>query len=273
MIIRPQDKINILISGLFVTVALSIIAISIFMLSSENNLLSRTISLHIQVESAQNLKNGAEVQLRGIKIGSVSAIEVDSLTHLKITMKVNSSYRNWIRRDSHVSFRTHGVLGDRFLEIHGGSEESERVLDGEMLNVKDDNVLDKFIAQGEDIMTVATRVLQRVDHILEAVENNRVQNILVSLEETTKATESLMKAIETQDLNGLIKNLNQTTVTMNKTMGSVDRIAKQVEHGPGSLNSLIYDRSVHDDLKTILGGTKRNQVLQYFIRESIKKAD
>jgi phospholipid/cholesterol/gamma-HCH transport system substrate-binding protein len=273
MIVRPQDKINILISGLFVTIALGIIAISIFMLSSENNLLSRTISLTIEVEGAQNLKNGAEVQLRGIKVGSVSSIEVDSLQTLKISMKVNSSYRNWIRRDSYVSFRTHGVLGDRFLEIHGGTEESERVLDGDRLAVKDDSILDKFITQGEDILTVATRVLQRVDHILEAVENNRVQNILISLEETTKATESLLKAIETKDLNSLIKNLNQTTVTMNKTMGSVDRIASQVEMGPGSLNSLIYDRSLHDDLKTILGGTKRNKVLQYFIRESIRKAD
>jgi phospholipid/cholesterol/gamma-HCH transport system substrate-binding protein len=273
MIIRPQDKINILISGFFVTVALGIIAVSIFMLSSENNLLSRTISLHIEAQSAQNLKNGAEVQLRGIKIGSVSAIEVDTLEKLKITMKVNSSYRNWIRQDSYVSFRTHGVLGDRFLEIHGGTEESERVLDGEKLNVKDDSVLDKFITQGEDILTVATRVLQRVDHILESVENNRVQNILVSLEETTKATENLIKAIETQDLGSLIKNLNETTTAMNNTVSTVDRISKQVEQGPGSLNSLIYDRSLHDDLKTILGGTKRNKVLQYFIRESIRKAD
>lgn len=273
MNIRPEDRVNILASGTFVVFSLVIIALSIFMLSSENNIFSRRLNLVVEVENAQNLKRGAEVQLRGIKIGSVSAIEVNNLETLTITMRVNYSFREWIRRDSLVAFRTHGVLGDRFIEIYGGTEEAHRVRDGEVLTVKDDNVLDKFINKGEDILVVATRVLTRVDTILENLEPGTLNSILKNLDGTAKSTKDLLAMIEEKNLGRLIDNLSASSSKLNSTLTSVDQVSKQIAEGPGSLHSLIYDRSVHDDLKAILGGTKRNRVLQYFIRESIRKAD
>ncbi len=273
MIIRPQDKNNILISGFFILLSLFVVGISVFLLSSENNLFSRKIDLYIDVKNAQNLKTGAEVQLRGIKIGSVSEIKVTSLEYLRITLSVTHRHREWIRSDSYVAFKTQGVLGDRFLEILGGNEGSPIVNDQEILKVQESNQLDNFINKGEDILVVAGRVLQKVDLILGDVETTSIPQILANLEQTTSSTQKLFATLNSADLKGLIKNLNDSSTQLKNTMGSVSKITKHIEEGPGTMNSLIYDRSVHDDLKTILGGTKRNRVLQYFIRESIKKGD
>lgn len=273
MIIRPKDRLNILISGSFVALLLVVVAVSIFMLSSEKSFFTKQIELFAQVNNAQNLKRGAEVQLRGVKVGTVSSIEVSSLENLTVSFTVDQSFQNWIRQDSYIAFKTHGVLGDRYLEILGGTDEAGPISSGEQLQVKDDSVIDKFITRGEDILVVAARVLQRVDHILENLEADQLNTILKQLDQTTSATSQLMSAIKAKDLKELVQNLSTGSRDLKKSLGSIQTITKQIEEGPGSLHSLIYDRSVHDDLKTILGGTKRNRVLQYFIRESIKKAD
>jgi phospholipid/cholesterol/gamma-HCH transport system substrate-binding protein len=273
MIIRPQDKINIFYSGIFVIISLVIIAVSIFMLSSENNVFTRTIDISISVENAQNLKRGAEVQLRGIKIGSIGEISVESLDNLIIVLRVNHAYRDWIRKDSHVVFRTHGVLGDRFIEIQGGTEESPRIQDGDTLLVKDDSVLDKFINKGEDILVVATRVLSRIDLILDSIEPGKFSSIIGKIDDSASSTQKILASIDGKDIAQILKNFSSGSQKLNSTMASMETITQRLEKGPGTLHSLIYDRSAHDDLLTILGGTKRNRVLQYFIRESIRSAD
>ncbi|MFP5387639.1 MAG: hypothetical protein ACLGHN_16305, partial [Bacteriovoracia bacterium] len=60
---------------------------------------------------------------------------------------------------------------------------------------------------------------------------------------------------------------------VNKASASMDRILKRIEQGPGTAHSLIYEDTVHDDLRALLGGAQRNKVIKYFIRESIKKSE
>jgi hypothetical protein len=60
---------------------------------------------------------------------------------------------------------------------------------------------------------------------------------------------------------------------VNVSMASMNRILNRVEKGPGTINSLIYDENVHDDLRALLGGAQRNKTIRYFIRESIKKSE
>ncbi len=68
-------------------------------------------------------------------------------------------------------------------------------------------------------------------------------------------------------------NIGKAVQSFGKTSASMENILTRIEKGPGTMNSLIYDESVHDDLRALLGGAQRNKVIKYFIRESIKKAD
>ena len=47
----------------------------------------------------------------------------------------------------------------------------------------------------------------------------------------------------------------------------------RIENGPGTMNSMIYDDGLHDDLRSLLGGASRNKIIKYFIRESIKGSE
>ncbi len=73
--------------------------------------------------SISGLKEGAVVELAGVKVGKVSGIELDgedyeAVVHMDISQAVHLS------DDSIASIRTAGIIGDRFIKLTpGGSED------------------------------------------------------------------------------------------------------------------------------------------------------
>jgi phospholipid/cholesterol/gamma-HCH transport system substrate-binding protein len=263
---KPSDRNNYLISGVFIFILLTIVSVTIFMLNKENPLFSRKVHVRAEVKNAQNLKIGAAIQLKGIKVGSVSGIDFKDLDTLIITLGVNSDYAEWIKKDSYIAFKTQGVLGDKFLEILGGTETTQNVSEGDYLKIEEGSQFDHIITKSEDLMVAAASILTKFDHMLTSVEPNRLEKILKNLEALTGSTNKLMTSIND-------KNLNATVVNFKQSSESMSRITKQIEDGPGSLHALIYDQGLHEDLRTLIGGANRSKVLKYFIRETIKKAD
>lgn len=273
MQVRPKDKKNILLAGVFAASLAILTMMSIFMLSKDSSLFTSKLVIHTEVQNVRNLKSGAAVQLKGVKIGTIQSIQFLDLNKIKISLGVNRDYSPWIKKDSYMAFRTQGVLGDKFIEILGGTEETDSVEDQDFLNTQESSQLDTFINKGGDILVVASRVLHKIDTVLGSVEDNRLANILTNVELITRNANQFIRDIDGKAIGTLAKNLSKSTKGLKATADNLSKITKQIEQGPGSLHSLIYDRSVHDDLKTLLEGSNRSKVLKYFIRETIKKSE
>jgi phospholipid/cholesterol/gamma-HCH transport system substrate-binding protein len=264
--IKPNDKKNYLVSGIFISILLGVCGITIFMLNKENSLFSRKIHIKTEVGSAQNLKEGAAVQLRGIKVGSVSSIRFKSVDKLIITLGINSDYQEWIKKDAGLAFKTQGVLGDKFLEISGGTEGSPAVVENDILPTNESSQIEHIITKSEDLVVAAGSILTKFDRIISSVENNRLDKILQNLENLTANTNRVMSNLNDKNISQSIANFKQSSESMSK-------ITKQIEEGPGTMHALIYDQGLHEDLRTLVGGANRNKVLKFFIRESIKKGE
>ncbi len=263
---KPSDKKNYLISGIFISVLLLVAMVTIFMLNKENPVLSKKIYIKTEVKSAQNLKEGAAVQLRGVKVGSVSSIEFKTLESLEITLGVNEKYSEWIKKDSSITFKTQGVLGDKFLEITGGTESSQGINDGDTLVTSEASQIDHIITKSEDLVVAAGSILTKFDKILASVEDRRLDKILSNLENLTANSNKVMMSLND-------KGLSQSITNFKNSSESISRMTKRIEEGPGTLHALIYDQGLHEDLRSLVGGANRNKVLKFFIRESIKKED
>lgn len=263
---KPSDKKNYLISGIFISILLLVVMITIFMLNKENPLFSSKLYIKTQVKSAQNLKEGAAVQLRGIKVGSVSGIEFKNLETLEITLGITEKYHEWIKKDSEIAFKTQGVLGDKLLEITGGTEAAPVVMDGDILATNEGSQIDHIINKGEDLVIAAGSILTKFDRLLSKIEENRLEKILTNLENLTSNTNKVMMSLND-------KNFGQSMNNLRVSSESISRMTKRIEEGPGTMHALIYDQGLHEDLRSLVGGANRSKVLKYFIRESIKKSD
>jgi phospholipid/cholesterol/gamma-HCH transport system substrate-binding protein len=59
----------------------------------------------------------------------------------------------------------------------------------------------------------------------------------------------------------------------NLTVASSDirAMVDEIEQGKGTLGAFIKDPSVYEDVKSFLGGAKRNKILKSYVRDTIRK--
>jgi phospholipid/cholesterol/gamma-HCH transport system substrate-binding protein len=259
MNMRPQEKKKVFIAGIFVTILSLISIVFIMLLSKESSIFDRKAIIVTKVQNVQNVKVGAPVKLKGIKVGLVSQIEFSKINEIVIKLKINLNYLQWIKVDSYIAIKTQGVLGDKYIEITGGTEDSVNLADGSSLVTKEIGQFDNIINKGEDILVTAGRVLLKFDLLMDSIQKSPVASTIDNLNKTLASTNKVMKNLDTRKLTRSLNNLEQVT--------------NQIKTGPGTMHSLIYDRSIHDDMKALLGGANRNKVLKYFIRESIQRSE
>lgn len=268
MRIRKKDQKNLVKVGIFITFLTIVLMVIVVSIGKETNLFSPKVSIKALVPNVSNLKTGSFVELRGIRIGTVTAINIVSEEEVEILMTILEESLKWIKKDSKVAISTAGLVGDKYVEVFNGSKDSE-ILDPQKDVLISDEVTDfkTIVSKGESIAEVTERILFKLDTILTKMGDGQV--IVDSMKSLNKASANL------ESVTGELKEakMGEMVKSVKNTSASLDRVLTRVEKGPGTINSLIYDDSVHDNLKALLGGAQRNKVIKYFIRESIKKSE
>src|SRR5690606_8367847 len=98
------------------------------------------------------------------------------------------------------------------------------------------------------------------------ISSRQFEDFIISINKSSKNLEKLTSELSQAQIAPSINSLNQTTKRL-------DSILTQVQTGPGTLHSMLYDDSLHEDLRALLGGAQRNKIIKYFIRESIKNSE
>lgn len=257
---RAHERTNLIKSGMFVAMASIVSMVIIITLGKESSMFSKMLEIKIKAQDAKNLRPGAKVKLKGIKIGKVSNITFEDIENIVINLEVEKSYRDIIRTNTKASIQTQGMLGDKYLELYGGSVENPPVKQGDFLELKEQLELNKFISKGDNILELSMSVLGKIDLFLDQVNGDQnVSKTLASVTSSTEKLEKILDQIEGKKVNRIIQNFDQ--------MGT------RINSGPGTLYSLLYDQSAYEELRTLLGGAQRNKLLKYFIRESIKDTE
>jgi phospholipid/cholesterol/gamma-HCH transport system substrate-binding protein len=272
---RKKDERNFIKVGFFVSALTAVLMLMIVSIGKENSIFHPKVKIKAQVDNVKNLKRGSYVELKGIKVGTVSDINIISDDQVQIEMDVLESELKWIKKDSKVAISNAGLVGDKYLEIFSGSK------DGPSLDPKQDILqagegtdFKQIINKGESIASLTERILTRLDIILVNMDDGK--KIIETIKSMNKASlniEKITEELKAAQVGATVKNVNMSMARLDKASMSLEKILSRIEKGPGTMNSLIYDDSIHDDLRSLLGGASRNKVIKYFIRESIKNSE
>jgi phospholipid/cholesterol/gamma-HCH transport system substrate-binding protein len=265
---RKKDKKNLIKVGIFIAGLTLVLMGMIASIGNENSVFEPKVTIRARVENVSNLKPGSYVELKGIRIGSVEAIEIISHKEVEIAMEVLEKELKWIRTDSHVAVSTAGLVGDKFLEIRGGSEKAPPLNpETDMLSSSGEGSMETFIAKGKSIAEITEGILSKLDQILISLnEGNKLNKTMNSLQKASSNLEKVSSELSAANMGEMVRSVN-------KASGAMERIMTRIEKGPGTMNSLIYDDILHEDLRALLGGAQRNKVIKYFIRQSIKNSE
>ena len=160
--------------GVFIVVALLIFAGGVFWIGKKQFLFHSTYRLKAEFQNVAGLNGGAEVRVGGIHEGTVRQIQLPIRPNekVRVLMDLAGGTRNVIKKDSLATIRSEGLVGDKFVEISFGSEQSPKVGDGDMI-------------QGEPPLQISD-LLNKTNEVLDstkgAIENvNDTTNNLKSI--------------------------------------------------------------------------------------------
>lgn len=275
MRIRKKDKTNLVKVGLFTAALTFVLMIMIAGIGKETSLFDPKVDIKARVPNVSALKTGSYVELKGIRIGTVTGINIASEEDVEIVMTILQSELKWIKEDSRIAISTAGLVGDKFVEIYKGTKDSPAFNpEKDVLLSEETTDFKKIMNKGDSIAQLTERILNKLDNIMVQMgDGKEIVQTMKSLSRASTNLEVVSAELKDAHLAAMVKNVNMSMASMNKSTASLERILNRVEKGPGTINSLIYDEGLHDDLRALLGGAQRNKVVKYFIRESIKKSE
>lgn len=275
MTTRQKDKKNLVKVGFFLSALTAILMIMVVSIGKENSIFDKKVDIKARVGNVSALKPGSYVEFKGIRVGTVTQINIISDDEVEITMNVLDKELKWVRNDARVSISTAGLVGDKFVEIYNGSKDAA-IFDPQkdILYSEDLTDIKKLMVKGDSIATTTNKILVKLDNILTKIGDGKaIIDMINSLSHSAKNLETVTADLKDAKVGQMVSNVNNTMTNLNKASGSLTRVLTRVETGPGTVNSLIYDDALYDDLRVLLGGAQRNKVIKYYIRESIKNSE
>ncbi len=256
--------------GIFIFLGLLAFLISIYLLGGDRAILKSYYTLHARFDQVQGLAPGSVVSLSGVTVGNVSEINfLNSGRTLNVQMKIDTSYKDKITEGSQVEVRTQGALGDKYIYIIPGKIDAPIMAENGILNKAEATDFIGVLTENGDQATKIFEIIDEMHKTMKSLNHeNRMSRLIGNL---TLASESASKSMDlTYDLLKEIKGSQKQDNKIRTSLDKLDRILSKIDRGEGTLGALINDPSVHQQLKSMLGGSSRTQPMKSLLRSSIK---
>jgi len=119
--------------GAFSVGALIIIVGAIYYIGQQKNKFGPVLHVYALFNSVSGLKNGANVRLGGIDVGTVDAISLVTDTTVQVDMIIQKKVQKFIKKDARASIGSEGLMGDKVVTITAGTPGQSVVKNGDSL--------------------------------------------------------------------------------------------------------------------------------------------
>jgi phospholipid/cholesterol/gamma-HCH transport system substrate-binding protein len=114
---------------------LAILFAGVFLIGNTETMFKSTYRVKAEFQNVSGLSDGADVRVGGIHEGTVRKIVLPRQPDGKVTvvMDLERATRDLVKKDSLAAIKSEGLLGDKYVEVSFGSEEADRLKDGETI--------------------------------------------------------------------------------------------------------------------------------------------
>jgi len=228
-----------IIVGIFIFIGLVIFIAGVLTLGGKQKRFVSSITLKAIFNNVNGIQAGNNVFFSGVKIGTVSKINFTGNAQVEVTMHIEEASQKYIHKNSLAKLSSEGFIGNKMIEILGGTPDAPQVEDGDQLAIA-------AALAPEDIM----KTLQ---------DNNK--NILAITNDFKQVSSGMLKgngalgALLTDSL--MANRLRQMTVNLENASATTARVTAAVSQYTSKLNNkgtlateLLTDTTVFSNLKS-----------------------
>ena len=132
-------KINFTVLGAFLLAGLILFTGGLFLIGNRRQAFSKHEELYVEMATVTGIAPGSKVRVWGLDAGEVKAVELPPRPSAKfrVRLEVAKKLHSIIRQDSLVSVESDGLVGDKFLMVHAGTDASPEAANGYTLTGKE----------------------------------------------------------------------------------------------------------------------------------------
>ncbi|HIP29473.1 MAG TPA: MCE family protein [Sulfurospirillum arcachonense] len=198
----------------------------------------------ITTQSVSGLNPKAPVKLRGVSVGEVKDIYINSNNSEEVVVLIKVKEDTPIKEDTHALINLQGITGLSYIELEGGEHESKQLKTG-----KDDNeygvirTQDSIIERVDKTLTnignKTNRMLDKTNEVMSQENLENFEKILANLVEVTAAMSKTLEMVYSKDkqIDEVLQKGKEFEIAVIKSADEVRKMAKNI--GISSHETLI----------------------------------
>jgi len=222
--------------------------------------------------SIAGLKENSFVEYKGLVIGSVEKISINSqnIEQIEVILKINEP--DVIKSDSYAVIASQGITGNKNIEIDGGSLSAPSLIpkEGKFLTIPlKASFFDSLTKDAGDITENLNSVLVNLNTLL---NKNNIENITHILKNFEQSSQKIVSTLDKVDIT--ITHINRLlSKDVTTTLKSVDITAKEWGELAQDLRALVDKdlKSLSNKLNNTLDDTNGLDKVIYNINNTLEK--
>jgi phospholipid/cholesterol/gamma-HCH transport system substrate-binding protein len=256
------NKISNVRIGIFISIGLSILVVTIFLLGEKSELFRSTFDVKAYFKDIQGLRSGSIVRLSGIDVGSIKKIQIvsDTSGRVEVTMKLVADIKRFIRTDTKASIETEGLVGNKVVVLKIGSNFADEVNDGGTIKTEEPPGFSAILAETQGIMQYTKEMTKDLSEIIGRVNRGegsigkllKDEQLYNDAKQLTTGADQSLKNITSKvaDLTDLFSELalgvKKVIGNVDSAVGRIDYILAGIQQGKGLAGQILVGGSQLD---------------------------
>lgn len=218
--------------GIFVLAGLVLFMGAVFLVGSENNLFSKTFTTHAIFKNVEGLKEGDNVWLSGVKIGTVREVRIVKEGKVVVTLNLKNNQNKFIKKDATAFIGSDGLVGSKIVVIRPGVE--ARV-------IQDTDTIGALSpADTQDLLNIAKDVGDNTRSL-----TSDLKMLAKRISDGQGIVGELLKDGDfARDLRATADQIRNTTSQTAKASEELNAMLYKLNHGDGLVNRLATDTTL-----------------------------
>lgn len=292
--------------GIFVALGILIFVAGVFVLGGQQKRFTKSIKVMAVFNDVGGLKAGNNVWFSGVKIGTVKRISFLGTSQVEVDMNIEESSRQYIRKDAGATISSDGLIGNKIVQIVGGSPQAEPVDEGDRLKtlaaVSSDKLLETLQENNQNLLKVTNDVKELVGNIKRGrgtvgavlTDSNLANRFRSTLTNLSRASDNAVRvtgavtqfaaklnakgslANELVSDTTVFRSLSRSASRLEGTVGTADQTVTNLNQASAKLNNtnsplgvLLTDQETANNLRVTLRNLNRGTEL---LNEDLKAA-
>jgi phospholipid/cholesterol/gamma-HCH transport system substrate-binding protein len=258
--------------GIFILAGLTALLATILALGGDKSLFTRYVRIETGFSEVQGLFPGSVVSLSGVPVGNVEAIDFrPSDNQLRVTLRIARDFQPRLLEGTVAEIRTQGALGDKFVYLIPGPPSAPRLTDGAIISSIETDLM-KMLTSREDGVARVIDLIKEI-HVLVATLNQNGHTAQLMANMSDAAIRLKATLVQLDAILGEFRSEIPENKRVKQALTSLASILEKVDQGQGTLGQLINDPSLHQNLKSLLGGSARNRYMKDMLRQTLRESE